>query len=572
MSFFKKYSLAVWLQQLGGACRRFPIAVLLLAFLSCFFLCLNHGSMGKVDEKWQFFYIFYPATGALLAVSLQLLTEDFKSRIAAVATQVVIHAGWLGVSLYLAQFEHFSMPQLVAVAATVVTMALSLFLACFYHKDDDVAFWNFSQRTLVALVAGIVVGGVLTLGIILFVQSLDWLFGMTVKDSVFADVPSVCLVLVAPLLTMSQIPQGDDKWDRAVVDYSGFIKGVAQYLFIPLLLLYLVTLYVYAAKILFSWQLPVGWVSYLVSASMLGMVLLLFVTFPVQHEQGASVFKTMMRWLPLVMLPLLALMSVAIGRRLSDYGITVSRLYVLVFNIWCYVVCLGLLLCRNRRIWWVPATFAVVLFVASVGPQSIPNVTQRHLLGQARSAFRASGYNRFPLTGGQYDRWLKTADPRDVASIDAKLHYLTVYYGYDHISSVLGKDAVVGAVRNDRRSPGKVEAMLIHYDNRGLVNDVRLQQAVSRITAVSSEEFGMVDGKDQVVWVTLSDAQSAVEYRFELNVKQLVERDRQRNQDGATPPLLLSNGDHTLLVDEFSLTLQGDAVSFLRVGGLLLTQ
>ena len=206
---FKGFSLNVWIRQFTLSCRRFPVSLLLLTFLSVFLICINHGA--KVSDKWQFFYIFYSATGALLGVSLQLLTEDFRSRIAAVITQLLLHAAWLGISLYLAQFDRFSLPQFIAVAATVVAIVLSVFLICFYRKGDDVPFWNFSIRVFEAIIAGLVIGGVLTLGLILFAQSLDWLFSVNVKDEVFADIPSVCMVLLAPLLSMNLIPGGEAK-------------------------------------------------------------------------------------------------------------------------------------------------------------------------------------------------------------------------------------------------------------------------------------------------------------------------------------------------------------------------
>ena len=574
MTDFKRFSVADWVKQVGGACRRFPLAVLLLVFLTGFVMLLIHGDGKPSEEKWTFFFIFYPATGSLLAVSLQLLTEDFKHRAVAVVTQALVHALWLGVSLYLTQFEQFSMQQFVAVSATVITMVLSLFLLCFYRKDDDVPFWNFSQRLLVALVSGVVVGGILTLGIILFVQSLDWLFDMEVNRW-FPYIPTFCMLLLAPLLAMSQIPEGKNKRIHFVAPYTGFIKGVVQYLFIPLLLLYMATLYVYAAKILFTWQLPVGWVCYLVSASMLGMVILIFITYPVQHEQGKSFFKTLTRLLPLAMLPLLVLMSVAIGRRLSDYGITVSRLYVVVFNLWCYVVCIGLLLCRNRRIWWVPASFAVVLFLISVGPWSIPNVTEHRLLDEVRKAFTASGLQQLPLTGKQYDSWLKSADKTVAKSIDAKLHYLQTDFGYDSTLGVVGKDAIVGTMDRDEVPGGiveKVKGKDLHYYNSkdNLLTRVSVPQGYSHMESVEDAVLVEQQG-NRLVFEVISVADGE-KYRFEASLNQFAERDVDRNHHESVEPLILDNGNVVFVVDYFSMSVHDNSVVYPSMSGILFTK
>ena len=574
MTDFKRFSVADWVKQVGGACRRFPLAVLLLVFLTGFVMLLIHGDGKPSEEKWTFFFIFYPATGSLLAVSLQLLTEDFKHRAVAVVTQALVHALWLGVSLYLTQFEQFSMQQFVAVSATVITMVLSLFLLCFYRKDDDVPFWNFSQRLLVALISGVVVGGILTLGIILFVQSLDWLFDMEVNRW-FPYIPTFCMLLLAPLLAMSQIPEGKNKRIHFVAPYTGFIKGVVQYLFIPLLLLYMATLYVYAAKILFTWQLPVGWVCYLVSASMLGMVILIFITYPLQHEQGNSIFKRLTRWLPLAMMPLLVLMSVAIGRRLSDYGITVSRLYVVVFNLWCYVVCIGLLLCRNRRIWWVPASFAVVLFLISVGPWSIPNVTEHRLLDEVRKAFTASGLQQLPLTGKQYDSWLKSADKTVAKSIDAKLHYLQTDFGYDSTLGVVGKDAIVGTMDRDEVHGGiveKVKGKDLHYYNSkdNLLTRVSVPQGYSHMESVEDAVLVEQQG-NRLVFEVISVADGE-KYRFEASLNQFAERDVDRNHHESVEPLILDNGNVVFVVDYFSMSVHDNSVVYPSMSGILFTK
>ena len=573
MGLFKRFSPGVMVKRFGRSIRRFPVAVLLLVFLTGYLMFLIRRDGHPIDEKWNFFYIFFPATGALLAVSLQLLTEDFKRRLTAIITQVLGLALWLGVSLYLTSFERFSMQQLVGVSATVVVMVLSLFLLCFFRKGDDVPFWNFAQRLFIAITAGVVVGGILTLGIILFVQSLDWLFDVNV-DGWFLYIPTFCMVLLAPLLAMSQIPEGEQKHVRRISPFTGFTKGVSQYLFIPLLLLYMATLYVYAAKILITWQLPVGWVCYLVSASMLGMVILIFITYPVQHEQGKSFFKTLTRVLPLAMLPLLVLMSVAIGRRLSDYGITVSRLYVVAFNLWCYVVCIGLLLCRNRRIWWVPASFAVVLLLISVGPWSIPNVTEQRLQDEVREAFASSGLKQLPLSGDQYDNWLKTADEKVTKSIDAKLHYLQIDYGYDSTQDLVGKDAIVGKMHAREVIEAEVDGHDLHYCNNKdyLMTRMRVPQGYTHMESIDDIVLVEQQGNRLVFDVVSKADHEASRYRFEVALNQFVERDFDRNQGNSVEPLILDNGSAAFVVSYFSLSVHDNIVTYPNVSGILFTK
>lgn len=572
MGFLKNLSLPVLADRFGQSFRRFPWAVLLIIFLTGFVIYLNHG--GKPGDRLEFFLYFYPATGALLAVALSLLTEDFKSRIAAVLTQVVLHAAWFGVSVYLSQFDRFSLPQLIAVSATVAAFGFAVFLLCFYRKNQEIPFWNFSIRTILSLALAGVIGGILTLGLLLLVESLKMLFGLDVKNEVYMDIWIVCMVLLAPILFMILIPKGENKYMTEVPELSRFAKGVVQYLFLPLLGLYMFTLYAYAAKILLQWSLPVGNVSYLVSGSMLLMVLLIYLTYPLQHLEGNKLFKRVTRWLPVLMLPLLALMTVAIARRLSDYGITVSRLYLLVFNIWCYAVCLWLIFTRNKRIWLIPASFAVILFLISVGPQSIPNITKHQLLNEARKAFAASGIKSLPLTSDQYEQWAKTADSKVVAAIDSKLDYLSSDFGYEAVSSLLAKDVTTGgySVRDD----GTLEAEYVSTNcyNDQLVNYTPVPEGYSRMTKVSfyDDDLKLEDNKLTIEFSTHPENSMTENHQFVFELKQLVERDAEKNGNSIVEPLVIDNGKALLVVDEYNLSFWRDNIAIFRCSGILFTK
>ena len=575
MGFLKRFSLKSTAERFGQSFKRFPIAMLLTLLLGCFLIHLNHG--GSLGAKKDFFFIFYPATGAVLAVALSLITEEFKSRWLAVAVQAVVHAAWLAIAVYLSRFDRFSMPQLIAVSATVAAMSLAVFVACFYRKRHEVPFWNFSIRTVMAFSIAVAIGGFLTLGLNAFIESLKMLFGIDVGNSVFGDIAAVCMTILAPALFMNLIPKGENKYLDTVVEFSGFAKGVVQYLFVPLLALYMLTLYVYAAKILAQWTLPVGGVSYMVSASMVMMILLIYLTFPIQHQEGNKWFKRVTRWLPVLMLPLLALMSVAIWRRLSDYGITVSRLYLLVFNIWCYAVCLWLIFTRNKRIWLIPASFAVILMLISVGPQSIANATQRQLLEEARTAFAASGITQLPLTGEQYQKWLDDADPKVARAIDSKLHYLQTDFGYETTKGLLTKDADTG----NHAINGYEENNVSSYNNF-LINDNTIPQGYSQMSLEDASCEGYIkDGDDVVIEIRHNHVRGAIDgvqerdpvtHQFKISSKRLIELDCERNPNGQMEPLVIDNGDALLMIHQYNLNIEDNKKYYLNVTGILFTK
>ena len=278
-------------------------------------------------------------------------------------------------------------------------------------------------------------------------------------------------------------------------------------------------------------------------------------------------FKRVTRWLPVAMLPLLALMTVAIGRRLSDYGITVSRLYLLVFNIWCYAVCLWLIFTRNKRIWIIPASFALILLLISVGPQSVANFTLNKLKGEARSAFTASGLTQFPLSGEQYEKWLQTADKKTAAAIDGKLDYLKDFYRYNSIKDLIGKDAVMGRVskNNDESSSGYE-----HYSNWNMISQAEIPDGYRHISWMENAREESIDGDKITVVVETKEGE---EHTFELSVRNLIALDEEKWIDSNPDPLVLHDGEALLVVNRFALSINpGKTVDLVNIEGLLLTK
>ncbi len=567
MGILKKFSLKTLIGRFGLSFKRFPIAMLLTLLLGCYLIYLNHG--GSLGYMKDFFWVFYPATGAVLAVALSLITEDFKNWKLALAVQLVVHAAWLAVSVYLSRFDRFSTTQLIAVSATIAAMSLSVFVACFYRKRQDVQFWNYSMRTVLALAMSTAIGGILTVGLNLFLESLKMLFGLQVDDNLFGDIAAVCMTMLAPTLFMNIIPKGRNKYVDTVVEFSRFSKGVVQYLFIPLLVLYMVTLYVYAAQILFQWKLPVGGVSYMVTVSMVLMILLIYITYPIQHLEGNRLFKWVTRLLPVAMLPLLALMTVAIGRRLSDYGITVSRLYLLVFNVWCYAVCLWLIFTRNKRIWIIPTSFAVILLLISVGPQSIANVTLNELKKEARNAFTASGLTQFPLTGDQYQAWANKVDKKTAASIDSKLDYIHDFYRYGALKDLIGKDVVLGRIAR-QENDGSTSNGYEYYSNRELIKLMTVPAGLSHMEWIAWSRDFEIDGDAMTIVV---DSKTGVPQTFTVSVKALIALDQEKWTNESPANLIFKNSDAQLVVSQFSLSVNDKGqVDFLNFEGLLFTR
>ena len=190
------------------------------------------------------------------------------------------------------------------------------------------------------------------------------------------------------------------------------------------------------------WTLPVGWVSVPVSILVIGVILLITLLYPARMQETPNKFdKLCCRWMPLLILPLLVLMTVGIAKRLNDYGITYMRLYLLLFNLWCYGICVYFIFTRSQKIKAILLSFSILFVLSSVGPWNFVNVTQRVLANQVRGIIENSVKKpKLPMDDETFDTYVKTLPYEQHSILVDKLSYLHYNIGSSAVKEFITKD------------------------------------------------------------------------------------------------------------------------------------
>jgi hypothetical protein len=253
------------------------------------------------------------------------------------------------------------------------------------------------------------------------------------------------------------------------MEMSRLIENAVTRLFMPIAAAYLVTLYCYAAKILFTWQLPDGWVSWLVTASMAAMVILFTMVYPYieKASQSASGWNRMAvrfitRRMPILMLPLLLLMSIGITRRISDYGITVLRLYLVAFNIWCYAVCIVLIIKRNAGILWISVSFILAFAVLTLLPINVSTYVRKILTTKVTATLQENGWDGKAMGDDEYGRFLSTLDPTLSHQLDSRIDYLKRQFSRQSVNNIIDTGVLTGRIPEHIFEDGKDGNVEIH--------------------------------------------------------------------------------------------------------------
>lgn len=388
--------------QITSAFKRFPLAVAFAIFATIAFIGIYECNALLTNSKLLYWLSIYPIAATMIALTISLVQESRKK--ISIIPHIVAGAVWLAISIALAFYrvQSDTYTENAYVRATLkfiyTTIFLSIFVAPFFKQKDENGFWVFLMKNAKAAVIAIAISVVLLASIEGLLFGFFNLFDIKVsaRPFVYSAIISSCTIF--PILFFSGIPSIDDCLQETPA-LNKFETSTNKFLFLPVLSLYIVLLYAYIVKIIIQWEMPKGMVSFLVSASMLLMLLHVTKTYPERINPKRTLEKALLKILPAACIPLVILMSVGIIRRISDYGISEDRYYITAINIFYYIIIAILLIdkikCKSK---YITIVFCSMFLILTNGPLSAINVTHRVWINSVKAALVEEGYNKFPLS------------------------------------------------------------------------------------------------------------------------------------------------------------------------------
>ena len=407
--------------QISTAFKRFPLAVAFAIFTTIAFIYVYESGHLPTEYKFSHWLTIYPIAATMIALSVSLVQESRKKF--SVLPHIIAGTIWLAISIALVLYYPKNSNDIgrTYVGTTYLfiytTAFLSIFIAPFFKQKDENGFWVFLMRNAKAAVVAIAISVVLLIAIDGLLFGFFNLFDIKVsaRPFVYSAIISSCTIF--PILFFSGIPSIDDCLQETPA-LNKFQTSTNKFIFLPVVSLYILLLYAYIAKIIIQWEIPKGMVSYLVSASMLLMLLRVTLMLPERINPKQSFESKLLKILPAACIPLVILMSVGIIRRISDYGISEDRYYIAAINIFYYIVIAILLIdkikCKSRVI---AIVFCSMFLILTNGPLSAINVTHRVWIGSIKAALAEQGFSEFPLgmesTEKFYNNLTSKDDPKD---------------------------------------------------------------------------------------------------------------------------------------------------------------
>jgi hypothetical protein len=243
---------------------------------------------------------------------------------------------------------------------------LFVLFAPFILKWQKEAYWNYLAKVATAIGRSLLFSGILYLGLVLALLAIKFLFDHELDPKRYGQLFVLCAGIVNTWIYLSDFPK--DIFGTTQVRFGKPLEVMVKYILIPLAFLYLIILYAYGIKIIIAWELPKGWVSYLVSTlALLGFTVQMIIT-SVQKSDKSWAFTKFYPWFHLLMCPLIILLFIAIIRRILDYGITENRYFVLVMALWILANTLYLLISKKKLMKVLPISLCILAMITSFGP------------------------------------------------------------------------------------------------------------------------------------------------------------------------------------------------------------
>ena len=279
---------------------------------------------------------------------------------------------------------------------------LFVLFAPFLLKWDKNAYWNYLKSIGTAIIRSLFFSGILYVGLILALAAIDALFDVSIKGKRYGQLFLFCLGIVNTWIYLSDFPK--NILQNTTIYFQKALEVLVKYILIPLVILYLAILYAYSAKIVIQWELPKGWVSYLVIAlSFLGYIIQVIIN-PIQKNLKSWTINKFYPWFYFLLIPLNALLFVAILRRITDYGITENRYFVIAIGIWNVGILAYLLLSRKKALKVIPISLFVITLLSSIGFWSAFKVSENSQVNQFNTLFTSVKNKNNTATEEELDR------------------------------------------------------------------------------------------------------------------------------------------------------------------------
>jgi len=306
----------------------------------------------------------------------------------------------------------------------------------FTGKGKVDAFWQYNKSLFLRFLMAALYSSVMYIGLAIALGAADYLFGIEVKPQRYAQLWCLIAGIFNTWVFLAGVPEKLAEL-KGVTDYPRGLKVFTQYILLPLVGLYFVILFAYEAKIIVTWNWPKGWVSHLVLWYSVIGILSNLLLYPLKDIAGSRWIQVFSKWFYRALIPLVAMLILAILRRVSEYGITENRYFVMALAAGLAFVVIYFVVSKARDIRAIPITLCVLAFLSAGGPWGAFAVSRSSQLSRLEPLLTANTI----LVDGKIHKTTGKISFDDRQEISSIVEYLVSMHGLTPFEKWLPEEA-----------------------------------------------------------------------------------------------------------------------------------
>jgi hypothetical protein len=433
----KFQSIELIIHQAAKAFRRFPMALICAILAAALMMHLVDDNAGFKENIPMYYILQTLWLGMISFVGLSVFTQRYTMR---TSTVILLNVAVVALMVYFfyAQPESYTVKSVSRFIILVIGAHLGVSFAPFLVNTEVNGFWQYNKSLFLRFLTSAIYSAVFYIGLSIALLAIKELFNIDFGDKVYIDLFITVAVVMNTWFFIAGIPSRIIALEQ-VREYPKGLRIFTQYVLLPLVVIYLIILYFYEAKILFTLVWPRGIVSYLIIGfSTLGILALLLV-WPLRDDAEHTWIRTFTKRFFLAIFPLIVLLIMAIGRRVMEYGVTENRYFLIVLSLWLFIVALYFLFSRRKNIKFVPLSLFFAALLSGFGPWNAFEVSSLSQHSRLENFFQKNKM----IVNGKATKSKKTITKVDQKEIASIVEYMIDVHGVESIQDLFTQDLAV---------------------------------------------------------------------------------------------------------------------------------
>lgn len=303
--------------------KRFPF-VYLFIILSTFFTLLNIHDIHYAKKAFEYEILTLLYFLVIAFTSLRLFYENVKLEKKFRLILSILTILTLSISVF-----YFHASSIFLSLGLISTLVFAGFVFNDHSNED---FIYFALKGIYSILFAFVSCVLLAIGINIIVASIQYLFEFEFYSKIYTDNLIIIFSLLFPIFVLSNIEKSFTNFEHKI-NFDRIIVFVLNYIFTPLIFIFTLILYAYFLKIIITFTLPKGNLSWMILSFLLTSLLIKLLSVLIKDKQAKALKIFERNFYSVIITPLLFL-YLAIGIRVYEYGFTQARYAVFFFAIW----------------------------------------------------------------------------------------------------------------------------------------------------------------------------------------------------------------------------------------------